>query len=515
MIPPLLAGRRTDVQGRHPPAEGDRPDPAGTATGDDPGMSMIDRVRVKGRMLRRLPDGGRPAKASTGHLVTEPQRERGTAMTATIAERSRRIVERVARTTRTDSLERASEGPAPEPAPHREQVRREVAGRATRIRLADLVREHGSPLFVLDHDRVTTQLLALRRELPDARIHFATTSLPHPAVIRAVDAFGASFAVASRGEVDLLEREGVAIGRCIYTHPVKSVADITGAYLRGIRTFVVDRYSEIGKFRELPGVAVLVRLSFPDPAVTGDPSSTFGIAPEEADTLVGHCVREGLRVAGFSFHVGSQTVSPRPWMRAIHRTLALMRRLEHTHGIRFDTLDIGGGFPVAYDAPVPELAVLARGIRSALAEAPSRYDILIEPGRFVAAPAMLLVTRVLGTTQHADGTWAHVDDGVHDAFSSIPSEQTHPLVFAASELDAQPAPEPERARVERRLRTRSHEPVTLAGARDGLDVIARAAPLPALRADDLLVSPMMGAYTWATSIGSDGLATTPVVVIPA
>ncbi len=196
-------------------------------------------------------------------------------MTTTIAERSRRLATRVTRI--TPALD---EGPAPEQPPHRELVRRELAAYAARIRLTDLVREHGSPLFVLDVDRVTTQLLALRRELPDAQIHFATKSLPHPAVIRAVDAFGASFEVASRGEVDLLEREGVAIDRCLHTHPVKTVADITGAYLRGIRTFVVDNPDEVGKFRGLPSdFSVLVRLSFPNPGAKSDLSSKFGVAP--------------------------------------------------------------------------------------------------------------------------------------------------------------------------------------------------------------------------------------------
>jgi len=437
-------------------------------------------------------------------------------MTTTIAERTRRIAERAARATRTEP-DAPDVAPIPEQPTHRERVRRELAAYTARLHVTDLVREHGSPLFVLDVDRVTTQLLALRRELPCAQIHFATKSLPHPAVLRAVDAFGATFEVASRGEIDLLEREGVAIGRCLHTHPVKTVADITGAYLRGIRTFVVDSHSEIGKFRGLPGdVSVLVRLSFPNPSVTCDLSSKFGVTPEAADALVEHCLRAGLRVAGFTFHVGSQTVSARPWMRAIQRTLALMRRLEHAHGIRFDTLDLGGGFPIAYDEPVPDLADLARGIRSALAAAPARYRILIEPGRFLAAPAMLLLTRVVGTTERPDGAWAYLDDGVYGAYSNIPSEQTHPLVFAVAELDAQPVGEPERARVERRLRARGHRPVTLAGPTcDSLDVIARALPLPALRTGDLLVSPMMGAYTLATATGFNGFAPTPVVVVGA
>ena len=279
-------------------------------------------------------------------------------MTISLAQRSRRLAVRVTRPERSIVADAARER-----RPHREQIQH---------------REHGNPLFVLDVDRVTTRLLALRRELPDVRIHFSTTSLPHPAVIRAVDAFGASFAVTSRGEIDALEREGVAIGRCLHVHAVKTVADITGSYLRGIRTFVVDSADEIAKFQELPDVAVLVRLATPAPAEKSGPTSTFGVAPRDARALVDHCLRAGVRVAGFTLQVGTPTTRAASWTHAIRRTLTLMRRLERTYGIRFDTLDLGGGLPVADREPASRLAGLARDVRAALADAPSRYRIVIE-----------------------------------------------------------------------------------------------------------------------------------------
>ncbi|GAA1765896.1 type III PLP-dependent enzyme [Agromyces humatus] len=408
--------------------------------------------------------------------------------------------------------------PSAERVPHRELVRRDLADYANRIDLDGLVRRHGSPLLVLDTDRVTTQLLALRHELPDVAIHFATGALPHLAAITAIDAFGASFSVASRCEIDLLERAGVSIARCLHNHPMTSVADITGAYLRGIRTFVVDSESEVAKFRGLPEVAVLVRLAFP---TRGDRSPSFGVRPGDAPALVAHCLQVGLRVAGFTFDVGSQTVSVAPWQRAIRRTLALIRDLEERHAIRFEMLDLGGGLPVAYDEPVPTLAELAHGIRGELADAPRHLKIAIEPGRFVAAPAATLVTRVVGTADRPDGRWHYLDEGVHGAFSGSGAEGAHPLVFAASELAAQPttdgpADAPTDApteRATRRRRARRDVPVTLAGPTcDSADVIARGMALPALADGDLLVSPMMGAYTAATSC--NGLTPTPFVVVP-
>ena len=226
----------------------------------------------------------------------------------------------LSRPRRTDRRRfRPATGALPELPPHRERVRRELAAYTSRVRLAELVREHGSPLFLLDTDRVTTQLLRLRSELPNVAIHYATKSLPHPAVLRAVHAFGASFEVASRGELDLLEREGIPVHGCLHTHPVKSVAEITGAYLRGIRTFVVDSPSEIGKFAGLSteGLGVLIRLSFPNPGAKSDLSSKFGISPEDAPALFERCLAARLPVRGFTFHVGSQTTSAEPWRRAI------------------------------------------------------------------------------------------------------------------------------------------------------------------------------------------------------
>ena len=233
------------------------------------------------------------------------------------------------------------------------------------------MRSRGTPVttgsirgLVPDIDRVTTGLLALRRELPDARIHISTRSLPNASAIRAVDAFGASFTVTSRAEIDALERHGVAIAGCLHTRPVRTVADITGAYLRGIRAFVVDSADEIAKFQELPDAAALVLLSARRPG------------RRDAGALVERCLRVGLRVAGFRIRTGGEAASARD----IRRALALMRRLERTRGIRFDTLDLGGGLPVAPDRLGAEVAGRARGIRAALAHAPSRYRILVEAG---------------------------------------------------------------------------------------------------------------------------------------
>jgi ornithine decarboxylase len=387
------------------------------------------------------------------------------------------------------------------PASHRERCRRELAAHAREIDLFEQVRHFGSPLFLLDPRRVTAQLRTLQRELPSVELHYATKALPHPAVIDAVVAAGASFELATRGEVALLQQRGVDLSRCIHTHPMTTTADLTAAYVAGIRTFVIDSVGQLERFRGFPpDVRLLVRLSFPNPRAKSDLSAKFGADLAQAAALVRRAVTLRIRVAGFSFHVGSQSTEVRPFARAIDTTLRLARALEAELGIGFDVLDIGGGFPIGYDEAVPEFATLAAGLRRALRAVPGRMRILAEPGRFVAAPAMTLVSAVVGVNERRDGRWLYLDDGVYGGYSNIPAEDVHALIFAASELGE--------------VRGLHTQPVTLAGPTcDSVDVIARALPLPPLGIGSLLVSPMMGAYTAVTATGFNGIRMPRIVVV--
>ena len=59
-----------------------------------------------------------------------------------------------------------------------------------------------------------------------------------------------------------------------------------------------------------------------------------------------------------------------------------------------------------------------------------------------------------------------------------------------------------------------YEPVTLAGPTcDSADVIARDYPMPALNVGDVVVSPLMGAYTSVTSSRFNGIAATPIIEV--
>ena len=94
--------------------------------------------------------------------------------------------------------------------------------------------------------------------------------------------------------------------------------------------------------------------------------------------------------------------------------------------------------------------------------------------------------------------WHYLDDGLYGSYSNVMTEDVHPPILALRELDNDAV---------------SLEPVTLAGPTcDSADVIARDYPMPGLDVGDIVVSPMMGAYTSVTSSGFNGIAATPIVM---
>lgn len=365
-------------------------------------------------------------------------------------------------------------------------------------RWEQLAHKYGTPLLVLEPHMVARRLRELQTALPGFGIHYAVKALPHPIVLSTIAICGGGFDVATRGEIELIQRLGLPVHRCIHTNPIKKSADIAYAYDAGVRTFVVENFCEADKFMGMPGdVALLVRLAFRNPTAKSDLSTKFGAEPGDAELLVKHVLAAGVQFAGFSFHVGSQGTSMAPYRRALEQTLELITHVRTTVGVRTRVIDIGGGFPVGYRESAPPVSEVGAIVDDVLGTTHD-FTLLAEPGRFLAADCMTLLTSVVGTAVRDGQVWHYLDDGLYGSYSNVMTEDVHPAILALSELAAG----------ELRL-----EPVTLAGPTcDSADVIARGYPMPTLGVGDLLISPAMGAYTSVTASPFNGIAPTPIVM---
>ena len=345
-----------------------------------------------------------------------------------------------------------------------------------------LVKEFGSPLLIVDCERVRVQLRKLGKALPGVDLHYALKPLPHAAVVRTVNAEGAFMDLATTGEVQLVQRLGIDPGRCIHTHPIKRDQDIRNALEYGVRIFVVDNPDEVRKFVPYAGKAeLLLRVSFRSPGAVCDLSRKFGCDPENAVALARLAAELGVEVRGLSFHVGSQAADAGKHVEAIEACAKLLAACRREKLGACDTLDIGGGFPIDYMKMVPDIVPFCAPIRAALAKVPKRVRIIAEPGRYIAGPSAIGVASVMGRAQREGHWWYYLDDGLYGSYSGqIYDHARYPV-------------EPLRDSEERL-------PSVLAGPTcDSIDVIAENLMLPELKAGDLIVGRAMGAYTWASA----------------
>jgi ornithine decarboxylase len=357
------------------------------------------------------------------------------------------------------------------------------------VHIRRLVDEFGSPLLIVDCERIRAQYRKLAHALKP---------LPHAAAVRTVIAAGGFLDLATTGEVQLAAHLAVPPERCIHTHPIKTERDIRNAVHFGVRTFVADNADEVKKFAPFSERAeLLLRVAFSSPGALCDLSRKFGCEPQEVLGLARLAADLGVPLRGLSFHVGSQAADSAKHIEAIDacaRLLAVARR-ERLGAL--DTLDIGGGFPISYAREAQPIGRFCAPIRAALARLPRRLRIIAEPGRFIVGPAAIGVAAVMGRARREGRWWYYLDDGLYGSYSGQMYDHARYPIEA--------------------LRTAGQRlPCVLAGPTcDSIDVIAENVLLPQLRSGDLIIGRAMGAYTWASASEFNFLPKATVVAVNA
>jgi ornithine decarboxylase len=351
----------------------------------------------------------------------------------------------------------------------------------SREAIEHLVSRYGSPLFIIDAERVRLQYRRLAAALPGVDLHYALKPLPHAVVINTLNAEGAFFDLATNGEVDLVRRLGIAAERCIHTHPIKRDSDIRTALAFGVGRFVIDNPDELRKFVKFrTRASLLIRVSFRSPGAVVDLSRKFGCDPELVGDLLRLAAELRIKIAGLSFHVGSQAADPAMIVHAIGVCRGLLQDAAAA-GHEANLLDIGGGYPVDYlnrSMPIEEFCA---PIRAALQTLPAGVRIIAEPGRYISAPAAVCASSVMGRALRDGQWWYYLDDGLYGSYSGqMYDHARYPVEALVAEGPTHPS--------------------VLAGPTcDSIDVIKEQVELPKLDIGDLLLGRVMGAYTWASA----------------
>lgn len=228
---------------------------------------------------------------------------------------------------------------------------------------------------------------------------YAVKANPHPSLLQILwDEGIRRFDVASIREIKLL-RNLLPQAELFLMHPIKSRKTIAFAYNSGVRNMAFDHADELQKILdctyEAEDLHLHLRLALPKFKETSEVAmplkGKFGAEGEEAVALL-RAARRRVGKLGLCFHVGSQCLSPKRYEFA----LSYARELVEASGVQIDSIDVGGGFPVAYpDMPIAPMDSYFETIaRSLAANGFDDLDVLGEPGRALCAEGGSTLVRV-------------------------------------------------------------------------------------------------------------------------
>ncbi|MEI6125949.1 MAG: alanine racemase, partial [Pseudomonadota bacterium] len=182
--------------------------------------------------------------------------------------------------------------------------------------LRKLADEHGTPLFIIEHDTIRKNYRLFKKHLPRVQAYYAVKANSNQEIIKTLFDEGASFDVASYNEFmqvyeyikhfEEKHRKFYIWDKIIFSNTIKDRHTLQK--IKKYRPLVTyDNRDELLKIQQYcPTAGLVLRLKVPDTGSQVEMSSKFGLEPGEALNLIQASFDAGLEVEGLSFHVGSQ-----------------------------------------------------------------------------------------------------------------------------------------------------------------------------------------------------------------
>jgi diaminopimelate decarboxylase len=300
---------------------------------------------------------------------------------------------------------------------------------AERVRVAELAREHGTPLFVYSKAAMLSALAAYQRGFAGrrAKICYAMKANSSLAILQLFAQAGCGFDIVSGGELERVLAAGGRPADMIFSGVGKTRAEMRRALEAGIGCFNVESEAELEVLSEVATACgktapVSIRVN-PDvdakthPYIsTGLKGNKFGIAHERAVHAYKRAASlPGLKVVGIDCHIGSQITEESPYLDAMDRILDLVEAVEAV-GIPLAHIDFGGGLGITYKGDEPPAAddlwrklfarIDARGF--------GQRQFMIEPGRSLVGNAGICATEVLYLKPGEHKNFCIVDAAMND-----------------------------------------------------------------------------------------------------
>ena len=290
-----------------------------------------------------------------------------------------------------------------------------------------LAEEFGTPLYIYSRATLERHWHAFDSALGDHPhlICYAVKANSNIGILNVMAKLGSGFDIVSQGELERVLAAGGEASKVVFSGVAKSRAEIMRALEVGIRCFNVESIAELHHINQIAGemgkIAPISLRVNPDvdahthPYIsTGLKENKFGVSVDEARAVYKLAATlPHVKITGMDCHIGSQLTELQPFLDATDRLIRLMEQLKED-GITLKHLDLGGGLGVTYtDETPPHPSDYAAALLNKL-KGYENLEIILEPGRAIAANAGILVAKVQYLKSNESRNFAITDTGMND-----------------------------------------------------------------------------------------------------
>ncbi len=277
--------------------------------------------------------------------------------------------------------------------------------------------QYQTPFFVFSKQRIIDSYTAFKKYFPNVLVHYAMKANSEPEVLEVLHDIGAGFEVASRYELELLQKIHVPAEKILYGTAVKPIDHIQSFFEYGVDRFAADSLSELVKIASVaPGSRVYIRASVSDRGSVFKFSEKFGTNKQTIIPLLVKAKELGLVPYGISYHVGSQASNMNAWAEALEELSEVIEEAKKMN-MPLEILNIGGGYPCGEYASTENvfgLKEISQPFYEVYKKLSYRPDIVLESGRALIACAGVAVTTIIAKIERPEQTWLFLDLGVYN-----------------------------------------------------------------------------------------------------
>ena len=290
-----------------------------------------------------------------------------------------------------------------------------------------LAEEFGTPLYIYSRATLERHWHAFDSALGEHPhlICYAVKANSNIGILNVMAKLGSGFDIVSQGELERVLAAGGEASKVVFSGVAKSRAEIMRALEVGIRCFNVESIAELHHINQIAGemgkIAPISLRVNPDvdahthPYIsTGLKENKFGVSVDEAREVYKLAATlPHIKITGMDCHIGSQLTELQPFLDATDRLIRLIEQLKED-SITLKHLDLGGGLGVTYtDETPPHPSDYAAALLNKL-KGYENLEIILEPGRAIAANAGILVAKVQYLKSNESRNFAITDTGMND-----------------------------------------------------------------------------------------------------